>query len=66
MPGCTCKGCSRHTRAYIHHLLKSKELLAEVLLYQHNQHQLQEFFTEVRSQVQKQTFTEWMHTTLKL
>ena len=38
--GCACQACSRHTRTYIHHLLKSKELLAEVLLYAHNHHTL--------------------------
>lgn len=35
---CTCHCCRNHTRAYLHHLLRAKELLAEVLLYAHNQH----------------------------
>lgn len=47
MKGCGCLACSKHTRAYIHHLLKSKELLAEILLYQHNQYQMLKMFDEV-------------------
>lgn len=39
-PACRCHCCLHHTRAYLHHLLRAKELLAEVLIYQHNQHQL--------------------------
>jgi len=35
---CGCHACRHHSRAYIHHLLQAKELLAEVLLYAHNQH----------------------------
>ena len=29
---CDCSTCQRHSRAYVHHLLKTKELLAQVLL----------------------------------
>ncbi len=28
---CTCSTCQRHSRAYIHHLLQTKEILAQVL-----------------------------------
>lgn len=48
MDGCECHACVHHTRAYIHHLLKSKELLAEVLLHAHNQHQLLILFQQAR------------------
>eukprot|EP01034_Spumella_vulgaris_P042165 gene42165-52278_t len=37
--GCQCHACKHHSRAYIHHLLIAREMLAEVLLYHHNQHQ---------------------------
>ena len=30
--GCTCYTCKTHTRAYVHHLLNTRELLAPVLL----------------------------------
>lgn len=32
LPGCECFTCKRHTRAYIHHLLNTHEMLAHVLL----------------------------------
>lgn len=34
--GCTCLACQQHSRAYIHHLLLAKELLAQILLFTHN------------------------------
>ncbi|KAM5336751.1 queuine tRNA-ribosyltransferase accessory subunit 2 isoform 2-T2 [Glossophaga mutica] len=34
--GCSCYCCKNHTRAYIHHLLVTSELLAGVLLMIHN------------------------------
>lgn len=43
IPGCTCLACSNsHSRAYIHHLVQAKELLAEILLFAHNLHRLRE------------------------
>jgi queuine tRNA-ribosyltransferase len=48
MPGCQCHACKNFTRAYIHHLLKAKELLGDVLLYTHNQHQVLSLFDHVR------------------
>jgi tRNA-guanine family transglycosylase len=30
--GCNCYTCTRHTRAYIHHLLNTYEMLANILL----------------------------------
>jgi len=42
-PGCSCISCSNsHSRAYIHHLVQAKELLAEILLFAHNLHHLRE------------------------
>jgi tRNA-guanine family transglycosylase len=41
LPGCSCMACSNtHSRAYIHHLVQAKELLAEILLFAHNLHHL--------------------------
>ena len=42
--GCTCYCCSRYTRSYLHHLLVTKEMLAEVLLMLHNLHHWCQFF----------------------
>jgi hypothetical protein len=42
VPGCSCLACSgdQFSRAYIHHLVCAKELLAEILLFGHNLHHL--------------------------
>jgi queuine tRNA-ribosyltransferase len=36
MAGCPCEACTRHTRAYLHYLARSKELTAVRLLTMHN------------------------------
>lgn len=40
--GCSCMACDagRFSRAYIHHLVCAKELLAEILIFGHNLHTL--------------------------
>ncbi len=41
--GCTCISCCNeyaYSRSYIHHLIKAKELLGEILLFAHNLHQI--------------------------
>lgn len=30
LPGCSCFACANHTRAYVHHLLQSHEMTAQV------------------------------------
>ena len=35
-PGCSCPACSRFERAYVHHLVKSVEILGAMLMTQHN------------------------------
>ena len=47
-PHCRCYTCTHHTRAYLHHLLVVKEMLAHVLLDLHNWHVVGELFVEVR------------------
>ncbi|MGZ2410893.1 queuine tRNA-ribosyltransferase [Sphingomonas sp. F9_3S_D5_B_2] len=35
-PGCDCPACTTFTRAYVHHLVKSGEILGAMLMTQHN------------------------------
>jgi queuine tRNA-ribosyltransferase len=35
-PQCTCPACTRHNRAYLHHLFKAEEILGPMLLTWHN------------------------------
>ncbi|XP_051910559.1 queuine tRNA-ribosyltransferase accessory subunit 2 [Hippocampus zosterae] len=46
--GCVCYCCKNHTRAYVHHLLATNELLAGVLLMLHNTTHYLAFFAALR------------------
>ena len=46
--GCGCYACTHHHRAFVHHLLNAREMLAWVLLQVHNHHVVAEFFAGVR------------------
>jgi queuine tRNA-ribosyltransferase len=35
-PDCTCPACTRHSRAYLHHLFRANEMLGPMLLTWHN------------------------------
>ena len=35
-PACRCLACTRHSRAYLHHLFRAGEMLGPMLLTQHN------------------------------
>ena len=39
-PGCKCLTCQLHTRSYVYHMVCAKELLAEILLFNHNLHHM--------------------------
>jgi hypothetical protein len=59
LTGCACATCTSHTRAYIHHLLNVHEMLAQVLLQQHNLHHYMRFFECMRTAIDANTFTEF-------
>lgn len=47
---CLCQTCKSHSRSYIHHLLQVHEITAEVLLQNHNRHQLNKFSRDLDHQ----------------
>ena len=55
---CSCYTCLQHHRAYLHHLLDAKEMLAWVLLQIHNYHVIDRFFEAVRQSLQNRTFDQ--------
>ncbi|KAI8476810.1 MAG: tRNA-guanine(15) transglycosylase-like protein [Monoraphidium minutum] len=60
--GCSCYACRNHTRAYVHHLLHTHEMLASVLLEAHNTHWWLLFFEGMREAVaagEMQQYAEW-------
>lgn len=63
VPGCKCLACASHTRAYIHHLLQSHEMTAQVLLEAHNTAHYLKFFGAVRKAIAEgrfQEYRDWM------
>eukprot|EP01102_Stenamoeba_stenopodia_P011829 TRINITY_DN365_c0_g3_i4.p1 TRINITY_DN365_c0_g3~~TRINITY_DN365_c0_g3_i4.p1 ORF type:complete len:132 (+),score=9.10 TRINITY_DN365_c0_g3_i4:312-707(+) len=53
---CLCFTCTHHTRAYLHHLLNTHEMLATILLSMHNHQHYFAFFRSVREHITNQTF----------
>ena len=50
--GCGCPACKRHTRAYIHHLFKAKEMLGMRLLVLHNLYFYNHLMEEIRQAIE--------------
>jgi queuine tRNA-ribosyltransferase len=48
---CTCAACKDYTRAYLHHLVKSGEILGAMLMTWHNLHYYQELMTGLRGAI---------------
>ncbi|MCW8085145.1 tRNA guanosine(34) transglycosylase Tgt [Sabulicella glaciei] len=50
-PACACPACRRHSRAYIHHLLKCDEMLGPILLTWHNIQYYQDLMRRLREAI---------------
>jgi queuine tRNA-ribosyltransferase len=48
---CDCPACTRHSRAYLHHLFKAEEMLGPMLLTWHNLRYYQELMRGLRSAI---------------
>ncbi len=55
---CTCEACQGYTRAYIHHLIRNKELLGLTLLSLHNLTHLIRFTGAIRQAILEGCFSE--------
>ena len=58
-PECDCPTCQRHSRAYIHHLFKAKEMLAMRLCVMHNLHFYNTLMQRIRDELDSGTFKEF-------
>ena len=66
-PNCNCFVClTQYKRAYIHHLIKCKELNASILMNIHNIYQtkkLYEIYSGFKAQNQRNNYLMWFITT---
>ncbi len=58
-PTCTCETCRSHSRAYLHHLTKAKEILGSILLTWHNIHFYQALMREMRQAILEGGFSDF-------
>ena len=56
---CGCPVCSRHSRAYVRHLFKAREILGPVLATVHNLHFYQELMQGIRMSIRAGNFSEY-------
>jgi queuine tRNA-ribosyltransferase len=54
--GCPCEACTRHTRAYLHYLARSKDLTGTRLLTLHNLTYMQELVAGARTSIERETY----------
>lgn len=54
--GCTCAACQRYSRAYLHHLTKSDEMLGWHLIGIHNLHFYHQLMREMRASILRDEF----------
>lgn len=62
---CTCFTCKNHSRAYVNHLLRDKELLGLRLTTLHNLHFLLNLVSEARSAIANGSYLEFKNEFLK-
>ncbi|HQT63687.1 MAG TPA: tRNA guanosine(34) transglycosylase Tgt, partial [Acidocella sp.] len=60
---CTCLGCTRHTRAYLHHLFRAEEILGPMLLTIHNLTYYQSLMQGARTAIVAQTYDAYCAST---
>jgi len=50
---CGCPACTHHSRAYLHHLIRSEEILGAMLLTWHNLHYYQDIMRGLRESIER-------------
>ncbi|WP_290848886.1 tRNA guanosine(34) transglycosylase Tgt [Eubacterium sp. LMAG:50] len=57
--GCQCPACKHHSRAYIRHLLKAKEMLGMRLCVLHNLYFYNTMMEEIRAAIEAENYSEY-------
>ena len=56
---CTCPACRNYSRAYLHHVFRSQEIISSMLLTWHNLHYYQEIMAGMREAIAAGAFDAW-------
>ncbi|WP_344847504.1 tRNA guanosine(34) transglycosylase Tgt [Celeribacter arenosi] len=56
---CSCPACSNYSRAYLHHVFRSGEMISGMLLTWHNLHYYQVIMQGMRDAIASGTFAAW-------
>ena len=56
---CSCPACTNYSRAYLHHVFRSQEIISSMLLTWHNLHYYQELMSGMRDAITACTFDAW-------
>jgi queuine tRNA-ribosyltransferase len=57
---CVCPACRHHSRAYLHHLIRSEEILGAMLLTWHNLHYYQDIMRGLRGAIENRSLDSWI------
>ena len=58
-PACTCRTCVIYSRAYLHHLIKTGEVLGWHLVGLHNLHFYRKLMSDIRENILSDTFSSY-------
>ncbi|MGH1353759.1 MAG: tRNA guanosine(34) transglycosylase Tgt [Thalassovita sp.] len=56
---CSCPACQNYSRAYLHHVYRSNEMISGMLLTWHNLHYFQEIMAGMRDAISAGQFAAW-------
>ena len=56
---CQCPACKNYSRAYLHHVFKSQEIISSMLMTWHNLHYYQDLMEKMRKAILNQSFAEF-------
>ena len=56
---CGCPACRGYSRAYLHHVFRSQEIISSMLLTWHNLRYYQDLMAGMRAAIAAGTFTQW-------
>ena len=56
---CACPACRSYSRAYLHHVFRSQEMISSMLLTWHNLRYFQDIMAGMRAAIAAGTFTQW-------